>query len=48
MREIKREKIEGKLKMLYFTVQGTGKILETEDVKAIERHGSDLESIIDK
>ena len=26
----------------------TGKILETEDVKAIERHGSALESIIDK
>ena len=43
-----QEKIEGKLKMLKFTVEDTEKILETEDVKAIERHGSALESIIDK
>ena len=50
MSEIKtlQEKIGGKLKMLNFTVQGTGNILETEDVKAIERHGSALESTIDK
>ena len=50
MSEIKtlREKIEGKLKMLKFTVEDTEKILETEDVKAIERHGSPLESITDK
>ena len=34
--------------MLKFTVEDTEKILETEDVKAIERHGSALESIIDK
>ena len=45
MSEIKtlQEKIEGKLKMLKFTVEDTEKILETE-----ERHGSALESIIDK
>ena len=50
MSEIKtlQEKIEGKLKMLKFTVQDTEKILETDDVKAIEGHGSALESIIDK
>ena len=50
MSEIKtlQEKIEGKLKMLKFTVEDTEKILETKDVKAIERHGSALESIIDK
>ena len=50
MSEIKtlQEKIEGKLKMLKFTVQDTEKILETEDFKAIERHGSALESIIDE
>ena len=50
MSEIKtfQEKIEGKLKMLNFTVEDNGKILETEHVKAIERHGSALESIIDK
>lgn len=34
-----QEKIEGKLKMLKFTAEDTEKILETEDVKAIERHG---------
>ena len=34
--------------MLKFTVEDTEKILEIEDVKAIERHGSALESIIDK
>ena len=50
MTEVKtlQEKIEGKLKMLKFTAEDTEKILETEDVKAIERHGSALESIIDK
>ena len=50
MSEIKtlQEKIEGKLRMLKFTVEDTKKILETKDVKAIERHGSALESIIDK
>ena len=50
MSEIKtlEEKIEGKLKMLMFAVEDTEKILEAEDVKAIERHGSALESIIDK
>ena len=50
MSEIKtlREEIKGKLKMFKFTVEDTEKILETEDVKAIERHGSALESIIDK
>ncbi|XP_044185053.1 uncharacterized protein LOC122965145 [Acropora millepora] len=50
MSEVKtlQEKIEGKLKMLKFTAEDTEKILETEDVKAIERHGSALESIIDK
>ena len=50
MSEVKtlEEKIEGKLKMLKFTAEDTEKILETEDVKAIERHGSALESIIDK
>ena len=50
MSEIKalQETIEGKLKMLKFTVQDTEKILETEDVKTIERHGSALESINDK
>ena len=50
MSEIKalQETIKGKLKMLKFTVQDTEKILETEDVKTIERHGSALESIIDK
>ena len=30
-----QEKIEGKLKMLKFTVEDTEKVLETEDVKAI-------------
>ena len=34
--------------MLKFTVQDTEKMIETKDVKAIERHGSALESIIDK
>jgi len=50
MSEIKtlQEKIEGKLKMLKFTVEDTEKVLDTEDVKAIKRHGSTLESIIDK
>lgn len=50
MSEVKtlEEKIEGKLKMLKFTAEDTEKILETEDVKAIERPGSALESIIDK
>ena len=43
-----QEKVEGTLKMLKFTAEDTEKILETEDVKAIERHGSALESIIDK
>ena len=46
MSEIKtlQEKIEGKFKMLSLTVEDTGKILETKDVKAIERHGSASES----
>ena len=50
MSELKtlQEKIEGKLKMLNFTVEDTAKILQAEDVKAIERHGSVLESVIDK
>ena len=50
MSEVKtlEEKIEGKLKMLKFTAEDTKKILETEDVKAIERHGSALVSIINK
>ena len=50
MSEVKtlQEKVEGKLKMLKFTAEDTEKILETEDVKAIEKHGSALESIIDK
>ena len=50
MSEVKtlQEKIEGKLKMLKFTAEDNEKILETEDVKAIERHGSALESFIDK
>ena len=50
MSEVKtlQEKIEGKLKMLKFTAEDTEKILETEDVKAIERHGSASESFIDK
>ena len=50
MSELKtlQEKIEGKLKMLNFTVEDTAKILQAEDVKAIERHGSALESVIDK
>ena len=43
-----QEKIEGKLKMLNFMVEDTGKILETDDEKAIKRNGSALESIIDK
>ena len=43
-----QEKIKGKLKMLKITAEDTEKILETEDVKAIKRHGSTLESIIDK
>jgi len=44
MSELKtlQEKIEGKLKMLNFIVQDTAKILQAEDVKAIERHGSEL------
>ena len=50
MSEVKtlREKIEGKLKLLKFTAEDTEKILETEDVKASERHGRALKSIIDK
>ena len=50
MAELKtlQDKIEGKLKMLNFTVEDTPKILDANDVKAIERHGSALESIIDK
>lgn len=43
-----QDKIEGKLKILSFTVEDTPKILEANDVKAIERHGSAIESIIDK
>ena len=43
-----QEKIKGKLKMLNFTVEDTAKILQAEYVRAIERHGSALESIIDK
>ena len=34
--------------MLNFTVEDTPRILDANDVKAIERHGSTLESIIDK
>ena len=37
-----QDKIEGKLKMLNFTVEDTPKILDAKDVKAIERHGSAL------
>ena len=50
MAELKtlQDKMEGKLKMLNFTVEDTPKILDANDVKAIERHGSALESIIDK
>ena len=46
--KILQKKIEGKMKMLKFTTEDTEKTLETDDVKAIERHGSALESIIDK
>ena len=50
MAELKtlQDKIEGKLKILNFMVEDTPKILDANDVKAIERHGSALESIIDK
>ena len=34
--------------MLNFTVEDTAKILQAEDVRAIERHGSTLESVADK
>lgn len=39
-----QEKIESNLKMLHFRVADSGKILETKNVTAIERHGSTLES----
>ena len=50
MTEIKtlQEKIEGTLKMINFTVEDNGKILKTEGVQVIKRHGSTLESILDK
>ena len=50
MSEIKKleDKIEGKLKMLKFTTGATAQILEAKVLKAVERHGSALESIIDK
>ena len=34
--------------MLHFTIEDKAKILQAEDVRAIERHGSALESVIDK
>ena len=50
MSEIKglEEKIDGKLRMLNFTTDDTTKILEARDAKTIERHGSAVESFIDK
>ena len=42
------DKINAKLRMLDFTEADTSKILKTRDVKAIKRHGSALESIINK
>ena len=50
MSEIKglEEKIDGKLRMLNFTTEDTMKILEARDAKTIERHGSAVESFIDK
>ena len=50
MSEIKalEEKIDGKLRMLNFTTDDTMKILEARDVKTIERHGSAVESFMDK
>ena len=50
MSEIKglEEKIDGKLRMLNFTTEDTMKILEARDAKTIERHGSTVESFIDK
>ena len=50
MGEVKelQDKIEAKLRVLDFTEGETSKILEGMDVKAIERHGSALESIVDK
>lgn len=43
-----QEKIQGKLKMLEFTAGDTAKVIETGDLKTIERHGSALEHVIDK
>ena len=43
-----QEKIQGKLKRLEFTAGDTAKVIETGDLKTIERHGSALEHVIDK
>ena len=42
------KKIEGKLRFLKFNSEETSKIIESGDLKAIERQASVLESIIDK
>ena len=42
------KKIEGKLRFLKFNSEETSKIVESEDLKAIERQASVLDSIIDK
>lgn len=42
------KKIEGKLRLLEFNVEQTQKIIDSADLKAIERHVSVLESIIEK
>ena len=48
MADVVEKKIEGKLRLLKFNNEQTTKIVESADLKAIERHVSVLESIIEK
>ena len=48
MADVVEKKIEGKLRLLKFNNEQTAKIVESADLKAIERHVSVLESIIEK
>ena len=48
MADVVEKKIEGKLRLLKFNNEQTTKIVDSADLKAIERHVSVLESIIEK
>ena len=48
MADVVEKKIEGKLRLLKFNNEQKTKIVDSADLKAIERHVSVLESIIEK